>query len=80
MPRRPRSVPPGPPKATVALLRKSFAAMLKDPKMHAEAKKRRVPSNSRSWQQVEAAVKIGYGSRPEVAEKLATLLGYRKKK
>ncbi len=73
-------VPPGVPKATVNVLRKAFTAMLKDPKFHALAKKRRVPSITRTWQQVEAAVKVGYSSPPHVAERLATLLGFRKKK
>jgi tripartite-type tricarboxylate transporter receptor subunit TctC len=73
-------VPPEVPKATVNVLRKAFGAMLNDPKFHADAKKRRVPTITRTWQQVEAAVKVGYGSDKAVAEKLATLLGFRKKK
>lgn len=73
-------VPPGVPKARVNLLRKSFTAMLNDPAFHEEAKKRRVPSFTRTWQQVEEAVKVGYASPKPVAEKLATLLGFRKKK
>lgn len=73
-------VPPGVPKATLTLLRKSFTAMLKDPKFHALGKRRRVPTITRTWQQVEAAVKVGYASPPHVVEKLATLLGFRKKK
>ena len=73
-------VPPDVPKATVNVLRKAFTAMLKDPEFHALAKKRRVPSITRTWQQVEAAVKVGYSSPPHVAERLATLLGFRKKK
>ena len=73
-------VPPGVPKDRVNLLRKSFAAMLKDPAMIAEAKKRGVPTFSRSWQQVEEAVQVGFNSRKEVQEKLATILGFRKKK
>jgi tripartite-type tricarboxylate transporter receptor subunit TctC len=73
-------VPPGVPKKTVNVLRKSFGALMKDPAFKAEAKKRGVPTFSRTWQQVEAAVKVGYGSRKEAAEKLATLLGFRKKK
>jgi tripartite-type tricarboxylate transporter receptor subunit TctC len=73
-------VPPGVPKKTVNLLRKSFGAMVKDPAFKAEAKRRHVPTFSRTWQQVEEAVRVGYGSRKEAAEKLATLLGFRKKK
>ena len=73
-------VPPGVPKARVAMLRKAFTAMLKDPAFHALGKKPRVPTITRTWQQVEAAVKVGYGSPPDVAEKLATLLGFRKEK
>ena len=73
-------VPPGTPDDRVNLLRKSFAGMLKDPAMIAEAKKRGVPTFTRSWQQVEEAVKVGFNSRKEVQERLATLLGFRKKK
>lgn len=73
-------VPPGVPKKTVDVLRKSFGALMKDPVFKAEAKKRGVQTFSRTWQQVEEAVKVGYGSRKEVAERLATLLGFRKKK
>ena len=73
-------VPPGVPKNIVNILRTSFAAMMKDPAFLAEAKKRGVPTFTRSWQQVEEAVRIGYGSRKEAAEQLATLLGFRKKK
>lgn len=73
-------VPAGVPKARVALLRKSFAAMMTDPALSSSAEKRRVPISSRSWQQVEAAVNKGYASNPEVAEKLASILGFRKKK
>jgi tripartite-type tricarboxylate transporter receptor subunit TctC len=73
-------VPPDVPKDRVNILRASFAAMLKDPAMIAEAKKRGVPTFTRSWQQVEKAVQVGFNSRKEVQEKLATLLGFRKKK
>lgn len=73
-------VPPGVPRDRVDLLRKAFAAMLEDPAMIAEAKKRGVPTFSRSWQEVEAAVQVGFNSRKEVQEKLATILGFRKKK
>ena len=45
-----------------------------------EAADRKVPALSRNWQQVEEAVRIGYGSRKEVQEKLATILGFRKPK
>ena len=73
-------VPPGVPKARVDVLRKAFTAMLNDPAFHAEGKRLRVPTITRTWQQVEAAVKVGYSSPKNVAEKLATLLGFRKKK
>jgi len=73
-------LPPGTPQPVVDVMRASFTAMLKDPAFHAEGKKRGVPTFTRTWQQVEEAVKVGYASRPEVAEKLATLLGFRKDK
>jgi len=73
-------VPPGVPRDVVDILRTSFTAMLNDPQFHAEAKKRHVPTFTRTWQQVEEAVKIGYATDTAVAEKLATLLGFRKNK
>jgi len=73
-------VPPGVPKEVVAILRKSFDSLVKDPEMLKEAADRKVPTWSRSWQEVEEAVRIGYGSRKEVQEKLATILGFRKPK
>ena len=73
-------VPPGTPQPVVGILRTAFTAMLKDPDFHAEAKKRRVPSFYRTWQEVEEAVKVGYASPKDVAEKLATALGFRKDK
>lgn len=73
-------VPPGVPKNIVNILRTAFGDMVKDPDFKAEAKKRHVPTFSRTWQEVEQAVKVGYASRKEATERLATLLGYRKKK
>ena len=73
-------VPPGVPKDVVAILRKSFDSLVKDPEMLKEAAARKVPAWSRSWQEVEEAVSVGYGSRKEVSEKLATILGFRKDK
>ena len=73
-------LPPGTPQPIVDTLRKSFTAMLNDPAFHAEGKKRHVPTITRTWQQVEEAVRVGYASPPDVAERLATLLGFRKKK
>lgn len=72
-------LPPGTPTKIVDLMRDSFGTMLKDPAFHAEARKRGVPTFTRTWQQVEEAVRIGYGSPREATEKLATLLGFRKK-
>ena len=73
-------LPPGVPKDRVDIMRKAFTAMLNDPEMRAEAAKRGVPTFTRSWQEVEKAVQVGFNSRPEVQEKLATILGFRKKK
>ena len=75
--------PPGTPKATVAILRKAFAAMVKDPKTIASAKKRRVPMNSRTAAQIEAAIAKGFSASPAAVSGLAKMLGFdkaRKKK
>lgn len=71
-------VPPEVPKNIVNILRTAFNDMFKDPEFLAEAKKRHVPTFTRSWQQVEEAVRVGYASPKEATERLATLLGYRK--
>lgn len=73
-------VPPGVPNDRVAILRKAFTAMLNDEEMKADAAKRGVPTFTRTWQEVEKAVQVGFNSRKEVQEKLATILGFRKKK
>ena len=73
-------LPPRTPENVVDIMRKSFTAMLNDPAFHATAKKRHVPTFTRTWQQVEKAVKVGYASPRDATEKLAALLGYRDKK
>ena len=75
--------PPGTPKATVGILRKAFEAMVKDPKTIASAKKRRVPMNSRTAAQIEAAIAKGFSASPKAVSGLAKMLGFdkaRKKK
>jgi len=72
--------PPGTPKATVETLRTAFVAMVKDPKTVASAKKRRVPWNTRTAAQIEAAIKKGYSASPAAVTQLAKILGFNKKK
>lgn len=73
-------VPGGVPKARVAALRTAFAKVLKDPVMRAEAKKRRVPLNTRDWQHVTKVVNDAFNVSPDVPRKLAKILGFEKKK
>ena len=73
-------VPKGVPKARVALLRKAFTAMITDPKMLADAEKRRVPMNTRTHQQTLAAITKGFQASPEAVKGLRKILGFGKKK
>jgi len=73
-------LPPGTPKARVAAIRKAFADMLGDKELHAEAAKRRVPLNTRNWQQITTVVDDAFTVEPAVAKKLAGILGFDKSK
>ena len=76
-------VPPGVPKARVDVLRKAFEAMVADPVTRASAKKRRIPMNTRTAAQIEAALAKGYSASPAAINGLAKMLGFdkpRKKK
>ena len=76
-------VPPGVSKARVDVLRKAFAAMVSDPVTRASAKKRRIPMNTRTAAQIEAAIKKGFSASPAAVQGLAKMLGFdkaRKKK
>ena len=76
-------VPPGTPKARVEVLRKAFGAMVNDPVTRASAKKRRIPMNTRTAAEIEAAIKKGFSASPAAVQGLAKMLGFdkpRKKK
>jgi len=76
-------VPPGVSKARVDVLRKAFVAMVNDPVTIASAKKRRIPMNTRTAAQIEAAIKKGFSASPAAVNGLAKMLGFdkaRKKK
>jgi tripartite-type tricarboxylate transporter receptor subunit TctC len=73
--------PPGVPKAQLAVLRKAFADMLKDPALKQEAESRRVPLNTRTPEEVQSAVDKGFGAvTPKIVSELATVMGYAQKK
>ncbi len=73
-------LPPGVPKARVEIVRKAFAAMMKDPVMIADAKKRRVPITPRTYQQVEKVLAKGFEAAPETVNGLRKILGFDKKR
>jgi tripartite-type tricarboxylate transporter receptor subunit TctC len=72
--------PPGVPAERVAVLRKAFADMVKDPRTLDDANKRRVPLNSRTDEEVAASINKGFGASPEAAKTLRKMLGFDKKK
>jgi hypothetical protein len=73
-------VPPGTPKARVAAIRKAFTSLLQDKEMLAEAAKRKVPVNSRPWQDNVKVVNAAFGVDKAVSRKLAKILGFDKSK
>lgn len=72
--------PPGTPAKQVQILRKAFADMVKDPRTHADAKKRGVPMNTRTYQQVQTAIDKGFRSTSKSALTLRKMLGFDKKR
>ncbi len=73
-------LPPGTSKAVVSAMRKAFTDMLNDKEMLAEAAKRKVPVDSRTWQDNEKVVKAAFNVDKAVAKKLAGILGFDKSK
>ena len=73
-------LPPGVPKARVAAIRTAFANMLNDKAMQDEAARRRVPLNTRTWQQITKVVDDAFTVEPAVSKKLAGILGFDKSK
>lgn len=68
-------LPPGVPHARVVAMRKAFAEMLKDPATIADAKKYHLPLWSRSAAYVKKVVDDAFKTPPQVAHKLANILG-----
>ena len=68
-------LPPGTPKGRVDAIRTAFTNMLKDKALLDEAAKRKVPVNSRTWQDNEKVVNAAFDVKPEVSQRLAKILG-----
>ncbi len=71
---RPYVLPPGTPKARIDVLRKAFAATMKDPNFLAEAEKSRLDLSPLSGEEVEKTVHGIYKAEPEVVAKLKEIL------
>jgi tripartite-type tricarboxylate transporter receptor subunit TctC len=72
--------PPGVAAEPVSILRKAFAAMLRDPALVKEIEKRRVEFHPQSWQDVQRQIDEGFKSaEPAVVERLKAVMGTKKK-
>lgn len=71
---RPYVLPPGTPKARLEVLRKAFAATMKDPNFLAEAEKSRLDLSPLSGEELEKTVLGIYKAEPEVVAKLKAIL------
>jgi len=68
-------LPPGTPRARVDALTNAFARMLQDKQFLADAKKRKLVIEPRTRAQNQAVVAEAYAVPPEVAKKVASILG-----
>ena len=68
-------LPPGVPHARVVALQNAFQAMLKDPALIADTKKHHLPLMSRDAQYAQKVVDDAFKTPPEIARKLAHILG-----
>jgi len=68
-------LPPGVPHARVVAMRAAFDAMLKDPELIADCDRHRLTLRSRDHKYVEKVVDDAFRISPEVAHKLAHILG-----
>lgn len=68
-------LPPETPKARVAALSDAFDKMVKDPDFLADAEKRRLVIEPRTAAENHAAVAEAFATPPEIARKVATILG-----
>lgn len=69
------AVPPGTPAERVALLRKAFDAVTKDPSFLSEAKRQRIDINTLDGAETAAAVESFYNSPKDMIEIVRTALG-----
>jgi hypothetical protein len=67
-------VPPETPADRVAILRKAFAAVLKDPEFLAEAGKVRIEITAQSGEDVQRVVQNAYASSPAVIDRLRKIV------
>ena len=67
-------VPPETPAERVAILRKAFAAVLKDKEFLAEAEKVRIEITAQSGEEVQRVVESAYASTPQVIERLRRIV------
>jgi tripartite-type tricarboxylate transporter receptor subunit TctC len=71
---RPLSLPPGAPKDRLEVLRRAFAATMKDPKFIADAKKSKLDLDYTSGAEIDKQVDSIYSMPPKVKENLQFLL------
>ncbi len=74
------SVAPGTPKERLDILRKAFAATMKDLQFLADAKKSKLNITYVTWQQVEKGIEGIYSLPPKMREDLQLLTGLKKKR
>jgi hypothetical protein len=74
------SVAPGVAKERLNILRKAFAATMKDPQFLADAKKSKLNVTHVTWQQVEKGVEEIHSLPPKLREELQVMAGLKKKR
>ena len=72
---RPLVFPPGVPADRVKTVREAFNKSIKDPQLLAEAKKRNLEIDSTSAEELEALAKDVIATPPDVAQRMAKMLG-----
>ena len=77
---RPVSLPPGTPKSRLNILRKAYAAVMKDPQFLAEAKKSKLIINYVSGPQIEKYIDQIQNTPAKAKEALSFLVRKKKKK
>lgn len=73
------SVAPGTPKERLDILRKAFAATMKDRQFLADAKKSKLNVTHVTWQQVEKGVEKIHSLPPKLREELQVMAGLKKR-